>query len=488
MADLGGCRRFVNDDGGYLAWLRENPEGFVVNSQRLSTSGYLVLHRASCKQINTPNRANWTTTGYIKTCSKDVASLADWARRETGGDLMQCGICKPGSAAKPKAPSAPQQHGKPERTRSLADSAAEACPRKSILTRISAICGAIGVPLIILLIEYKSGFFIERHPTPDAGKPATSGVIDESGRSNHAHEESPEGSGVVNTASPLLSRAASGAESLSTSLEDLLRGLPDLLVAEVRSKPSYDTKTSELVIQVAVGVDREKYEIVRAGLVQALEKVARRTGTTLLRAKPAEFNGKPQKRLLFNHDHPDLAGPGSELRKDEWCVWVANFSDEGRTTSRWSYFVLDLDLENVCESISSPTERSDGQISRSPSQGRTTVSISARTKDGLSVTEDEVELLASRELQGISTYPNCDDSRMPFLRNGLSFSDGRKYFFVAPCSFMVKLFPGYTPTWGLYYQAETVVKRRIKMSAEEAARITDISCKVSFQPGLSTEG
>jgi len=38
---------FVNDDG-YLRWLAQNPDGFVVNSNRVPVSSYLILHRASC--------------------------------------------------------------------------------------------------------------------------------------------------------------------------------------------------------------------------------------------------------------------------------------------------------------------------------------------------------------------------------------------------------------------------------------------------------
>jgi len=71
MAALHGYDQFVNDDEGYRRWLGVNPEGLVVNSHRVPVSNYVVLHRASCKFINTSSRTNWTTTGYIKTCSTD---------------------------------------------------------------------------------------------------------------------------------------------------------------------------------------------------------------------------------------------------------------------------------------------------------------------------------------------------------------------------------------------------------------------------------
>jgi hypothetical protein len=93
--------QFVSDDDGYLRWLRDNPHGLVVNSHRVAVISYLVLHRASCPSINTPDRTNWTTTGYIKTCSTDLTALVKWARREVGGTLKPCGVCRPVLKARP---------------------------------------------------------------------------------------------------------------------------------------------------------------------------------------------------------------------------------------------------------------------------------------------------------------------------------------------------------------------------------------------------
>lgn len=95
MTTTNAYDQFVNDDEGYLRWLEEHPHGFVVNSQRTPASHYLILHRASCKHINSPGRANWTTTGYIETCSTEPVALAGWARLATGGNLTPCGACKP---------------------------------------------------------------------------------------------------------------------------------------------------------------------------------------------------------------------------------------------------------------------------------------------------------------------------------------------------------------------------------------------------------
>ena len=58
MSAHNGFTQFVNDDDGYLRWLAQNPDGFVVNSNRVPVGSYLILHRASCKWINTSARTN----------------------------------------------------------------------------------------------------------------------------------------------------------------------------------------------------------------------------------------------------------------------------------------------------------------------------------------------------------------------------------------------------------------------------------------------
>ena len=101
-------QQFIDDDPGYLAWLEQNPHGFVVNSARTPSPAYLVLHWSGCSHINSPNRTNWTTTGYIKTCSNDVRSLEQWAQVEIRGGLHHCAACKPGGNGTPVVESLPK--------------------------------------------------------------------------------------------------------------------------------------------------------------------------------------------------------------------------------------------------------------------------------------------------------------------------------------------------------------------------------------------
>ena len=90
-------KTFVNDDEGYLQWLRQNEAGFVVNCGRKPNPGYLMLHRATCGTIMNPTRGpgNWTTSDYIKICSSDKTELRRWAEKEVGGQLQPCQVCKP---------------------------------------------------------------------------------------------------------------------------------------------------------------------------------------------------------------------------------------------------------------------------------------------------------------------------------------------------------------------------------------------------------
>ena len=95
MTNPAGVEQFVDDDDAYLHWVEVNPQGFVVNSDKEPKPSYLRLHRATCAHIRTEANTNWTTTDYIKTCSKSALALATWAKEEVGGNLDPCQFCKP---------------------------------------------------------------------------------------------------------------------------------------------------------------------------------------------------------------------------------------------------------------------------------------------------------------------------------------------------------------------------------------------------------
>lgn len=91
--------KFVDDDAGYMAWMRANPKGFVLNCERRPRPEYLMLHRSLCAHITEDDStmSNWTTKNYIKVCSTEVRDLKGWARAETGGAVTRCETCDPPS-------------------------------------------------------------------------------------------------------------------------------------------------------------------------------------------------------------------------------------------------------------------------------------------------------------------------------------------------------------------------------------------------------
>ena len=91
-------KTFIENDKGYLNWLDEHREGFVINSHRISDPKYLVLHRARCSSISRPGvePGAWTERGYIKICSEDINSLRAFVRengRTDGTFSNECSFC-----------------------------------------------------------------------------------------------------------------------------------------------------------------------------------------------------------------------------------------------------------------------------------------------------------------------------------------------------------------------------------------------------------
>ena len=71
--------RFEHDDHGYLGWVHEHTEGFVLNVRDRPDPQYVVLHRATCKTITRSllNPAGYTGASYRKV----VAATRDALRR-----------------------------------------------------------------------------------------------------------------------------------------------------------------------------------------------------------------------------------------------------------------------------------------------------------------------------------------------------------------------------------------------------------------------
>ena len=85
---------FNNDEAGYLQWVNANPLGYVVNAPKQRGAAPDMLHRASCSDITTDQRTNYTTTDYEKICSLDKQELIDWGVKNSS-DFRKCKHCNP---------------------------------------------------------------------------------------------------------------------------------------------------------------------------------------------------------------------------------------------------------------------------------------------------------------------------------------------------------------------------------------------------------
>lgn len=84
---------FIDDDPGYLRWVSQNRDGYVVNAYRNPTPAYLMLHRATCRTITgNPTRGRQWTGDYMKACGS-LAELRTWASQVVQGELRRCQLC-----------------------------------------------------------------------------------------------------------------------------------------------------------------------------------------------------------------------------------------------------------------------------------------------------------------------------------------------------------------------------------------------------------
>ena len=94
----GAVIEFQDDDHGYLKWLAEHTDGYVLNVRGRPDRGYAVLHRPTCSTISNRTHAPgaYTSRGYRKYVAEDVADLAAAARREGRSDgsfSKRCAFC-----------------------------------------------------------------------------------------------------------------------------------------------------------------------------------------------------------------------------------------------------------------------------------------------------------------------------------------------------------------------------------------------------------
>jgi len=93
---------FDHNDEGYVAWLKKNPTGYVLNCRQKAQ--YHTLHRATCRYVNSPKPsygATWTCE-YKKICAANRTSIEKYVQRKP----KYCPRCLSKSVLRVKPPRA----------------------------------------------------------------------------------------------------------------------------------------------------------------------------------------------------------------------------------------------------------------------------------------------------------------------------------------------------------------------------------------------
>jgi hypothetical protein len=94
---MAAIRKFVDDDEGYLRWLENHPDGFVVNFPKEPQKTHkILLHRSCCYCVCSPYVAKtWTTGRNIKVCCCEEYRLFEWIVFQKNKPLHLCSKCHP---------------------------------------------------------------------------------------------------------------------------------------------------------------------------------------------------------------------------------------------------------------------------------------------------------------------------------------------------------------------------------------------------------
>jgi hypothetical protein len=94
-----GVEVFRDDDEGYMRWLADNPNGYVLNLQRSLNPSDARVHQARCSAITgvNPRRGPWTGA-YIKLCSPVVEAIDRLSAEQFGSPIARCHRCHPRTA------------------------------------------------------------------------------------------------------------------------------------------------------------------------------------------------------------------------------------------------------------------------------------------------------------------------------------------------------------------------------------------------------
>ncbi|ELI6420929.1 HNH endonuclease [Aeromonas veronii] len=76
-------QEFKDQEEEYLAWVEENPDGFVANMDKAGVmKQYPMIHSAGDAAISKDKRGNFTTNAYFKICSTDLQELRSYLKHK----------------------------------------------------------------------------------------------------------------------------------------------------------------------------------------------------------------------------------------------------------------------------------------------------------------------------------------------------------------------------------------------------------------------
>lgn len=77
--------QFTKNDDDYFRWLNSHQDGYVLNTTRVGSGSYLVLHKSTCPSISeygeNAQKGGFTEREYIKICADNLDLIKSWVRQ-----------------------------------------------------------------------------------------------------------------------------------------------------------------------------------------------------------------------------------------------------------------------------------------------------------------------------------------------------------------------------------------------------------------------
>ena len=85
---------FVDQETEFRDWRKDNPNGYILNTTRVPSDKYLILHTARCWSISgEPARGRYWIKDYSKVCAPDRREIDEWVERQFGTAPRLCRFC-----------------------------------------------------------------------------------------------------------------------------------------------------------------------------------------------------------------------------------------------------------------------------------------------------------------------------------------------------------------------------------------------------------